>query len=262
LTRFRKRRNDVSAREPVELGSGAPSDELLVVVDQAVSPYLVVFHHPTGYRAEQFRALRNQLIAMNPDGEAKSLVITSAVKAEGKTITAINLALAFAELERSRILLVDADLRSPSVEECLNLNPHAGLGDVLMDRVPLAAAVRPSGVRNLSVLGPGTRLGTPSEVISAERVEELLARLKEEYRYVILDTPPVLPATDAGVMAAGADGTLLTVRLEYSPKSMTKQAIGTLEDLGANVLGVFVTEVRGTDPDNDPRFAYGDRRQE
>ena len=233
---------------------------MLVIVDRAINPYLVMFHDPASYRAEQFRGLRNQLMAMNPDGSAKTLVVTSAIKGEGKTVTAINLALALAELERHSVLLIDGDLRAPSVESYLNLNPHAGYGDVLLERVPLSQAVRNSGIRNLSVLGAGTRLAGPSELLTAPRVDNVFARLKEEFQYVVVDTPPVLPATDAAVMAAQADGTLMTVRLEHSPKNMTKDALRNLQDLGANVLGVFVTEVRGTDPDRDPRLSY--QRQE
>ena len=82
----------------------------------------------------------------------------------------------------------------------------------------------------------------------------MFARLKEEYQYVIIDTPPVLPATDAGVLVARADGTLVTVRLEHSPKSATKDAIRNLHDLGANVLGVFVTEVRGSNVEKERYF--------
>jgi len=232
------------------------ADDALVVVDRAVDPYLVVFHDPAGFRAEQFRGLRNQLVAMNPDGESKTLVVTSAVKGEGKTVTAINLALAFAELERHAVCLVDADLREPSVEQYLHLNSGPGLSDVLMERVPLRSAIRESGVRNLSVLGAGTRLAAPSELLSTPRIDGVMGLLKEQFRYVVIDTPPVLPATDASVLAARADGVLMTVRLEYSTKSHTKDAIRNMQDLGANVLGVFVTEVRGSDPDNDPRFAY------
>jgi capsular exopolysaccharide synthesis family protein len=231
-------------------------DDMLVIVDRSVNPYLVLFHDPTSFRAEQFRALRNQLVAMNPDGSAKTLVLTSAIKGEGKTVASINLAMAFAELERHSVLLVDADLRDPSVESFLNLNPRPGLSDVLLDRVRLSDAIRHAGVRDLDVLGAGSRMNAPSELLTSRRVDDLFNLLKADYRYIVIDTPPVLPATDASVLAARADGTLLTVRLEHSPKSMTKEAIRTLEDLGGNVLGVFVTDVRGADPDNDPRFAY------
>ena len=82
------------------------AEDMVVVVDQSINPYLVLFHEPAGYRAEQVRGLRNRLVAMNPDGEPKTLVVTSAVRGEGKTVSALNLAMGFAELERQRVLLL------------------------------------------------------------------------------------------------------------------------------------------------------------
>ena len=248
---FRSRKTEPALPNDVDIG-----EEMLVVVDRAINPFLVVFHDPSGFRAEQVRALRNKLVAMNPDGAAKTLVVTSAIKGEGKTVTALNLAMAFAELDRHPVLVVDADLRTSSVEEYLNLNPHPGLADVLVGRVQVQAAIRPSGVRNLSVLGPGTRLGSPSELLSQHRLDSLFARLKEQFQYVIVDTPPVMPATDASMVSSRADGTLLVVRLEHSAKSLTRQALRALQDLGGNVMGTFVTQVRGADPEADPRFGY------
>ena len=256
MTRFRSKHDELAEPAP-----DRPDEEMLVIVDRVVDPYVVVFHDPTSYRAEQFRGLRNQLMALNQDGEPKTLVVTSAIKGEGKTISAINLALAFAELDRHRVVLVDADLRDPSVESYLGLEPGPGLGDVLLERVRLDSAIRSGGIRNLSVLGSGSQLATPSELLTSTRLDDLFGRLKEQYAYIIVDTPPVLPATDASVIAARADGTLLTVRLEYSTKSLTREAIRGLKDLGGNVLGVFVTEVRGADPDSDPRFSYRSRRE-
>lgn len=256
---FRKSKpesEESTAAPPPSGGKQADGDDMLVIVEQALNPYLVMFHDPSGYRAEQIRSLRNKLIAMNPDGESKSLVVTSAMKEEGKSVTAINLALAFAELDRHSVVLVDADLRNPSIESYLRLNPHPGLADVLLDQADALDVVRGSGVRNLSIIGAGGRLGAPSELLTTPRIDGVLSRLKEEFQYVILDTPPVMPATDASVIAARADGTLLTVRLEKSTKTMTRDAIRNLQDLGANMLGAFVTEVRGKDPDSDPRFAY------
>jgi receptor protein-tyrosine kinase len=255
VTRFRSQDDQVP--EPAK----PMAEDMLVLVDRQVDPYVVAFHDPTSYRAEQFRGLRNQLMALNPDGSPKSLVVTSAIEGEGKTITSTNLALTFAELERHPVILIDADLRDPSVEGYLGLERGVGLADVLVERVRLQSAIRDTGMRGLHVLGAGSALATPSEILTSPRIEDLIRRLKEQYSYVIIDTPPVLPATDASVIAARADGTLLAVRLEYSSKTLTKEAIRNLKDLGANVLGIFITEVRGADPDSDPRFSYRSRRE-
>jgi succinoglycan biosynthesis transport protein ExoP len=231
-------------------------DDVIVVVDRSVNPYLVLFHEPTGYRAEQIRALRNRLVALNPDGEPKTLVVTSAVRGEGKTVAALNLAMALAELERNQVVLVDGDLRRPSCEKYLNLNPEAGLSDVLQGRLPVERALRPAGHRNLMLLGAGTRVTNPAEVLGASRLDELFRRLKETFSYVVVDTPPVLPSTDAGVLAARADGTLLVVRLERSLRKQSREALQVIQDMGGNVLGTFVTELRGLDPESDRRLAY------
>lgn len=231
-------------------------DDVLVVVDRAVNPYLVLFHEPASYRAEQVRALRNRLVAMNPDGEPKALVVTSAVREEGKTIAALNLAMAFAEMERQEVVLVDADLRRPSCERYLNLNAEAGVADVLLGRVPVERVLRPAGYRNLMLLGAGTRVSNPAEVLGSSRLDDLLNHLKERFQYIVIDSPPVLAATDAGVLAGRADGTLVTVRLERSLKNQTREAVRVLQDMGGNVLGTFVAELRGRDPDSDQRLAY------
>jgi Mrp family chromosome partitioning ATPase len=94
-------------------------------------------------------------------------------------------------------------------------------------------------------------------VLSSSRLDQLLHRLKENFQYVIIDSPPVLPSTDAGVLSAAADGTLMVVRLEHSLKKQSRDALRTLSDMGGNVLGSFVTEVRGQDPDSDSRLSYG-----
>jgi receptor protein-tyrosine kinase len=224
------------------------ADDAVVIVDRSVSPYLVLFHEPTGYRAEQIRGLRNKLSAMNPDDSSKTLVVTSAQSGEGKTTTAINLAMAFAERERTPVILVDADMRSPSIERQLQLNPSVGLSETLLGSATLEQAIRPSGIGNLDVLGAGARLAVPSEILTSHRIKELYDRLKERYQYVIVDTPAIKPVTDGTVLSACADGTLLVVRLLYTSKVQSKEAIRTLRELGANLLGTFVTAVRGDDP--------------
>ena len=237
-------------------------EDMVVIVDQSVNPYLVLFHEPNGYRAEQVRALRNRLVAMNPDGEPKTLVVTSAVREEGKTVAALNLAMALAELERQEVVLVDGDLRRPSCERYLNLNPEPGLTDVLMGRASLEKVLRPAGYRQLMFIGSGTRVPNPAEVLGGSRLDELMQRLKERFQYVVVDSPPVLPSTDAGVLASRADGTLMVVRLERSLKKQTREAVRVIQDRGGNVLGCFVNELRGPDPENDRRLAYESRSED
>lgn len=236
--------------------AAANADDMLVIVDRAVNPYLVMFHDPAGYRAEQIRALRNRLVTMNADGEPKTLVVTSSGRNEGKSVTAINLAMALSELERNEVLLIDADLRRPSVERYLNLNPQPGLSDVLLGNVQIDKALRPVGHRGLMLMGSGTRVPNPAEVLSATRIDELFARLKERFQYIVIDTPPALPSTDAAVLAARADGTLFILRLEHTLKGNAREALRNLQDLGANVLGTFVSEIRGRDPESDPELRY------
>ncbi|HZN39826.1 MAG TPA: CpsD/CapB family tyrosine-protein kinase [Planctomycetota bacterium] len=261
---FRRKPQDKSPTDLPDPGADAPDPgaDMVVIVDQSVNPYLVLFHEPAGFRAEQVRSLRNRLVAMNPDGEPKTLVVTSAVRSEGKTVTALNLAMAFAELERQQVLLIDADLRSTSCERYLNLNPGPGLTDVLLGRASVDKVLRPAGYRQLMLLGAGSQVPNPAEVFGASRLEELMHRLKERFQYVVIDTSPVLPSSDTGVLAARADGTLIVVRLEHSVKKQTREALRTVQDMGGNVLGCFVTDLRGQDPETDQGLAYEKRGEE
>lgn len=243
-------------RKDKPAGAQAVNDDVVLIVDRAVNPFLVLFHEPAGYRAEQIRALRNRLLALNTDGEPKTLVVTSAARGESKTVAALNLAMALAELERQQVVVVDADLRRPAVERYLNLNPGPGLSDLLLGNASLDKVLRPVGFRRLMMIGPGSPVTNPAEVLGSSRIDELFARLKERFHYVIVDTPPVLPCTDAGVLAARADGTLFVLRLERTQKAQAREALRTLQDLGANVLGTYVAEIRDRDPDTDVRLRY------
>ena len=250
---FRKR-SPTAGNDP-EPAPGAAGDDV-VIVDQVLNPCLVSIHDRDGFAAEQVRGLRNKLMVMNPDGSPRTLVVTSAVNGEGKSVTTINLGVSFAELEGSKVLLVDADLRKPSLAACLGMEPARGLTELLSGRLDLQSAIRSTSVERLHLLDAGARPFNPSEVLSSRRLDDLFAHLKEEFGYVIIDTPPVIPVTDASVVAAKADGTLLVVRLEHSPRSLVQQAARTITELGGNLLGTFVTAVRGVDPSMDRRYTY------
>jgi succinoglycan biosynthesis transport protein ExoP len=222
---------------------GNPPDDLIVVVEKGVDPHIVVFHEPRGIPAEQFRGLRNGLVSLNPDRAPRVIAVTSALRGEGKSVAVVNLGCALAELRETRVILVDGDLRNPSIEKLLGLAPSTGLTEVLAGRQPLDHAVRSTFLRGLSVLGAGEPPENSSELLASGRLKPVLDALKESFHFILVDTPPALALTDAGVLGRAADGILFVVRLESTPRARVEQAMSLLESLGGNILGTFLTGV-------------------
>lgn len=196
---------------------------------------------PRGQIAEQFRALRNSIQALNPDGAPRTLVVTSAVRGEGKSVATINLALALTEVPGTRVLLVDADLHRPSLEEYLGLPRRQGLTELLRATCPLDRALRQTSANNVWILGSGELPQNPSELLGSERMKTLIAQFKQRYSYILIDTPQALTISDASLLGALADGVLLVVRLGSTPRHLVEQTHNLLEALGGNVLGTCLT---------------------
>lgn len=196
---------------------------------------------PRGPIAEQFRALRNSIIALNPEGASRTVVVTSALRGEGKTVVTLNLAAALAELPGIQVLVVDANLHHPAVESYLGLQHRQGLADVLQGRCPLDLAVRASSIERVSVMSAGTLPPNPSQLLGSERMRSVLNMLKQHHSYVLIDTPEALEISDASLLGAMADGIVLAVRLGTTPRQFVEQTHNTLEALGGNVLGTCLT---------------------
>jgi capsular exopolysaccharide synthesis family protein len=196
---------------------------------------------PRGQIAEQFRNLRNSIAALNPDGAPRTVVLTSAIAGEGKTVAAVNLAVAMAELPGKQVLLVDADLHHPGIEGYLGQERHQGFSDVLRGKCALDGAIRATSVDGLSVMGAGTLPDNPSKLLGSERTRVVLNMLKQRFSYVLIDTPEALSISDASMLGAMADGILLVVRLGYTAKHLVEQTHNQLETLGGNVLGTCLT---------------------
>jgi capsular exopolysaccharide synthesis family protein len=208
---------------------------------------IVVASQPRGQIAEQFRNLRNSIVSLNPEGAPRTVVVTSALRGEGKTVATLNLALALAEMPGTQVLLVDANMHDPGCEEYLGLPRRQGLSELLSGRLSLDQAVRPTSVSGLSVLGAGALPKNPSELLASERTKTLLHTLKRRYSYVLLDTPEATTTSDASLLGAIADGILLVVRLGETPKQYVEQTYNMLESLGGNVLGTCLTGADLTD---------------
>lgn len=202
---------------------------------------LCVHVDPRGQIAEQFRSLRNSIHAMNPDGASHTLVVTSALRGEGKSVATLNLALAFAELPGMEVLVLDGDLHAPSIEEYLGLPRRQGLTEVLGGSLAIGAAIRQTSVQGVSVMGAGALPRNPSELIGSERMRTVLNALRQRFTYVLIDTPQAMMISDASLLGAMADGILVVVRLDETPRHYVEQTINSLEGLGGNVLGTCLT---------------------
>ena len=202
---------------------------------------LVLVSDPRGQISEQFRTLRNSLIALNPEGASRTIVVTSSLRGEGKTVATLNLGLALAELPGAEVVVVDANLHDPGLEEYLEMPRRQGLADLLDGRLDLDQAIRATSVDGLSILGAGTLPRNPSELLASERMQTVLNALKQHYRYVLIDTPEAMATSDASLLGGVADGIILVVRLATTPKSYVERTFGLLESLGGNVLGTCLT---------------------
>jgi len=191
--------------------------------------------------AEQFRSLRNSIAALNPEGAPRSIVMASAVRGEGKSVATLNLALAMGEVPGNRVLVIDADLHAPSIEEYLGLPRRQGLTELLQGRIGIDRSVRQTSVPSLSLLSAGELPANPSELLGSERMKTLLSTFKQRYSYILIDTPEALSISDGPLLGAMADGVILVVRLGSTPRHFVEQTYHMLETMGGNVLGTCLT---------------------
>ncbi len=195
------------------------------------------------YVSEAYRIIRTNFIFGAVDKSLKIFQITSAVKGEGKTTTTVNLGISLSQVGL-KVLLVDADLRRPSIHRILHLDDNnRGLEQVLTRQLSLEEAVQTTAIPNLSVLTSGGTPVHPSELLSSQAMKNLLERFKDLYDVVLIDSPPVISVADAPVIASHVDGTLLVVRAGYIPRRLTLQAKKSIEAVNGKILGVVLNSV-------------------
>jgi polysaccharide biosynthesis transport protein len=205
--------------------------------DGLPSKSLVVFHEPRSTKAEAFRGLRTAIFFGSKMDSHHLIQVTSANPKDGKTTVSTNLAASIANSGR-RTLLIDCDLRNPSVNKMFGLEVRRGLSNILTEGCDLKDVVIDVGIENLDVVLAGTSRSTPAELLTSPEFTDLLARVREEYDYVIVDTPPVLAVSDPCVVAPRVDGVVLTIRIDKNGKPRAVQARHMLAEVGVRVLGI------------------------
>jgi succinoglycan biosynthesis transport protein ExoP len=190
-------------------------------------------------QCEAYRRLRTNILAFTSEHQLKTLVTTSADRAEGKSTVVANLALAFAETNR-RVVLVDADLRLPSQHRIFDLPNDAGLSNALLQENSLEELVQPTKFAGLYVLASGPPPGNPAELLGSEPMQDVIDSLAQEFDIVLIDTPCLLSVTDAAVLSPLADGVVVVVSRGKTKRESLQSALGQLADVKANAIGVVV----------------------
>lgn len=200
---------------------------------------LITMLDPKSPIAEQFRTIRTNIQFSSVDQELKTLMITSAGPGDGKSTTAANLAVVFAQ-QGKRVLLIDADLRKPTVHYTFNQTNTIGLTSVLSKRETLEKAVAETTQKNLFVLPSGPIPPNPAELLGSYAMKQLFTEVLESFDMVLFDTPPLLAVTDAQVLSNKCDGSILVVSSEKTEKDHIVKAKELLDSAQSKLLGVVL----------------------
>ncbi len=217
------------------------------------SAELVVLTQPRSYSAERFHRLRS-LLGAALEKKSRVVVVTSAAPNEGKTLIAANLALTISSSRDERVLLLDADLRKPSLGKFLDPKPSLGLADILSDRTSSEHVILDIKDSMLDILPAGKPPPDPVEMLTSERMRALILELRGQYDWIVIDTPPVVPFTDADAVGRLSNGYILVVRAGQTSQSVFKQA--TALATGAPILGIVLNDSKSGFADHNYKYKY------
>lgn len=215
---------------------------------------LITKYDPKSVASEQYRTIRTNIQFSAIEDEIRTIVVTSSSPGEGKSTTAANLAIVFAQ-QGKRVLLVDADMRKPTVHFTFNMLNTAGLTNVLTRQSELEHTVTKTDVEKLDVLPSGPIPPNPSELLSSRVMSRFFDSASDLYDLVIFDTPPVLAVTDAQVLSHQCDGTILVVRSRIADKDKVVKAKELMNSAKAKILGVILNDKKMES--SDEYYYYG-----
>lgn len=204
--------------------------------------------------SEQYRTLRTNLEFTSLGTGLQTLLVTSTSTGEGKSTTASNLAVVYAQLGK-RVLLVDCDMRRPTVHQIFRLDTRNGLSNVLARRISVELAIQPSHIDKLYVVTAGVVPPNPSELLAAPAFKEMLQCAKEQFDMIILDAPPVMQVADSRVIATEVDGTILVISCENSDRDEVLKARDQLMMTGTKILGLVLNR-REVSKHKDHYYTY------
>jgi capsular exopolysaccharide synthesis family protein len=247
--------SSVKSSEDLQKLTGSSALGVIAYDSQAQKNPLVSQVDSRTGRGEAFRTLRTNLRFVDVDHPPGVVVVTSSIASEGKSTTACNLAITLASAG-VRVILVEADLRRPRVAEYMGIEGAVGLTDVLIGRAQLDDVLQPWGTAPLSVLTSGALPPNPSELLSSAQMNEIIGTLRSRADIVLIDAPPLLPVTDAAVLARECDGAIIVVRQGRTSREQVTRAVDALRSVDARVLGT-VLNMAPSGKANGYGYGYG-----
>jgi polysaccharide biosynthesis transport protein len=212
------------------------------------APPLISYLKPQSGPAEAYRALRTSILLSSVYHPPRTILVTSSLPRDGKTVTCLNIAIVLAQMGK-RVLLLEADMRRPSFYKILNLKNRIGLSNILTGGAQESEAIHPTIQPNLFVIPAGPVPPHPAELLSSPLTEELLKKWSQEYDHIIVDSPPVISVTDPVLLSAKADAVLLVVRFGQTTATHLRRTCNLLQSVNADVLGVVLNAADLTSPD-------------
>ena len=202
---------------------------------------IISINNPKSPISEAYRGIRTSIEFSNLDKEMKVISVTSAIQHEGKSTVIANLAVSFANLDK-KVLLLEGDLRNPSVHRMFNISNINGLTNILLNDKNFAECVHCTDIKNLHILTCGSIPPNPSEILSSKKMKEFIEGLREYYDYIFIDSPPIGVVTDAGIISTYSDGCVFVVGSKQCDIEMAKIAKERLEAVGANIIGAVLNK--------------------
>lgn len=202
--------------------------------------------------AESYRTIRTAIYFGAPEGKTKRILVTSPAPGDGKTTSASNLAIAMAQAGQ-RVLLMDCDFRKPMQHRIFGIEDGIGMTNVVAGQTSLGKAIKPTSTKGLYILPSGPTPQNPSEILNGQAFAQIVTRLEEKFDHIVFDSPPVMPVTDARILGAFCDLTVIVLRAQKSTRRLSEHAVNSMLSVGSRILGVIVNDV----PRRKDGYGYG-----
>lgn len=233
-----------------------PDLQKVSINSKAVDPHIVALTNQDLLALEQYRSLRTHVLKMAKLPDENAILITSASSGEGKTMTAINLALTIVKGVKENVLLVDCDLRCPDIHNRLGVETQYGLGHYLSNQADLPSIIYKTNIPRFSIIPAGKSLSLTPELLASEHMINLIQEVKTRYddRYIILDAPPIIPVTDSCVLAEHVNWAIFVIQAGRTPRDTVASAISLFDQ--SKILGIVVNDIEVMPPE----YKYGYRK--